>query len=444
MPDTPEGFILRASILSFRADPRIDGPDAATVFESDGAVAVRAGKIAALGPAGDVIAENRTLPVLNRTGDLIMAGFVDTHVHYPQYAIIASYGEQLLEWLNRYTFPEELRFADPAYAAKIAGIFLDGCLRCGTTTASVYPTVHTASVDAFCAAANERGMCMAVGKVLMDRNAPDGLKDAAQTAYDESAALIARWHNNARLTYAITPRFAVTSTPQQLEAAGALWRAHPGTLLQSHISENHAEIALVRGLFPYCADYFAVYEHFGLAGPGANFGHAIHLSERERAALAETGTGVSHCPTSNLFLGSGLMDLAGLRARGIPVGLATDVGGGTSLSSFATMRAAYEVARLSGDTLHPADAFYLATLGGARLLRLDDRIGNLEPGKDADLVVLDLASTPHLAHRNARADDHWDALFAQMIMADDRAVRETYVAGVKLYDRDRTAQKPDR
>jgi len=431
-------YILRGQVLAFRDDPFVTGPGQAVDFNSDGAIVVSAGKIKRVGNAADILRDAPHLSVHHYAGDMIMAGFVDCHVHYPQTEIIASYGEELLEWLNRYTFPAELKFADEAYARQVADYFLDTCIRNGTTTASVYATTHPQSVTAFFSAAEERGMCMVTGKGMMDRNAPAGLLDTPQSGYDQSKELIETWHGRGRFIYAITPRFAVTSSEGQLEAAGALWRAHPTALLQTHINENHNEIALVRSLFPDAEDYFAVYERFGLSGPGANFGHAIHMTEREKDAFAASGSGISHCPTSNLFLGSGLMDMETLREgrRDIPVGLATDIGGGSSFSMFHTMRASYEVCRLQGYNLHPAKAFYLATVGSAATLRLGNRIGNVRVGYDADLIVIDLDSTPQIARRMQHAKDHWEALFIQMIMADDRAVRATYINGRKVYGRE--------
>ena len=433
----PEPRILRGQTLRFVADPFTD-PEAALRHEADGAVLLSGGRIAALGPAAEILAAHPGVPVEDWRGHLLMAGFIDTHVHYPQMPIIASYGKQLLDWLNDYTFPAELAFADPAHAAAIAGQFLDELARNGTTTASVYCTVHPQSVDAFFAAAAARDMRMAAGKVLMDRHAPPGLTDDAQRGHDDSAALIARWHGKGRATYVVTPRFAVTSTPAQLQAAGALWHAHPGTLMQTHADENHNEIAWVGRLFPEAPDYLGVYEQYGLVGPGANFGHCIHLTAREIAMLRATGSGISHCPTSNLFIGSGLFDMAGLRAgaAAVSVGLGTDVGGGSSFSMFATMKAAYEVAQLRGHSLHPAQAFWLATIGGARLLQMEAQVGNLAPGMEADIIVLDPASRPLLAQRTARASGLADLLFALMILGDDRAVRATYAAGRKLHDRD--------
>jgi len=430
--------ILRGQTLSFRDDPFLVGPDAAVDFRSDGAVAIAGGRIIAAGAAGDILRAHPQAEVETWPHHLIMAGFVDCHAHYPQIGIIASYGEQLLEWLTKYTFPEECRFGDPAYAAVAADRFLGELLRNGTTTVSAYCTSHAASVDAFFAAAKARGMCVAAGKVMMDRNAPDALLDTAERGYEASKALIARWHRQDRLAYVVSPRFAITSTPAQLEAAGTLWREHPDTLMQTHLSENPKEIAWVRDLYPQAPDYLGVYERYGLVGPGANFGHAIHLSPREWASLAGTGSGISHCPTSNLFIGSGLFDMDAARERGTPiaVGLGTDVGGGSSFSMLATMKASYEICQLKGYSLHPAKAFWLATMGSAKVLRMDDRIGNLAAGYDADIAVLDLASTPLIAERTRRAADLWETLFIQMILGDDRAVAATYVAGRKVYSRD--------
>jgi len=437
MTKAADRSLLRGQVLSYQDDPFTAGPEAAVLFETDGAVLIDDGTIQNVGPAETIIRDNPGLAVQSFGQNLIMAGFIDSHVHYPQYEIIASYGEQLLEWLNRYTFPAELKFSDAGYARLAADFFLDDCLRNGTTSASVYATVHPQSVDAFFEAASDRNMCMATGKVMMDRGAPDGLIDTPQCAYDQSKALIERWHGKERLTYVVTPRFAVTSTAAQLQLAGALWAEHPSTLMQTHISENQNEIALVGDLFPDATDYFDVYERHGLVGRGSNFGHAIHLTQRERDAFRATGSGISHCPTSNLFLGSGLFDMQDLREgrRDVPVGLATDIGGGTSLSMFRTMKASYEVCRLGGYNLHPAKAFYLATLGSARALCLDDRIGNLAVGHDADLIVVDLHSTPAIANRMRTAEDLWDVLFVQMMMADDRAIRATFVNGQKMYSR---------
>lgn len=429
-------FALRGATLSFRDDPFRVPPETAVSHHSDGAVVISAGRIVEVGRAADVLARHSGIPVESYAGHLIMAGFVDSHVHYPQLEMIAAYGEQLLEWLNKYTFPTELKFSDERYARAAADTFLDACLRNGITTASVYCTVHPHSVDAFFNAAAARGMRMAAGKVMMDRNAPQGLCDSAESGYRESKALIERWHGTHRLTYAVTPRFACTSTPAQLEAAGTLWREHPGTLMQTHISESVYEIAWVKELYPGCTDYLGVYEQYGLLGPGANFGHAIHLTEREVARLSETGSGISHCPTSNTFIGSGLFDMAMLRDcdRPIEVGLATDIGAGSSLSMFQTMKSSYEISQLQGYSLHPIKAYYLATLGGAHLMRMGHKIGNLAPGYEADIIVVDLHSDPVIANRMCHVSDIWEALFVQMVLADDRAIRATYVGGRKVYE----------
>jgi guanine deaminase len=432
----PGRLILKGQTLSFTDDPFRVGPEAAVTHRSDGAVLIEDGSIRAVGPAAEILASDPTAPVVDYGDCLITAGFVDCHAHYPQLSIIASYGAQLLEWLEKYTFPTESAFADPERARAAASFFLDQGLRNGITTSSVYATVHPGSVDAFFEAASARGLRMACGKVLMDRNAPDALRDTAQTGYDQSKALIEKWHGVGRNIYAITPRFAPTSTPAQLEAAGALWKEYPETLMQTHLSENPKEIAWVEELFPEAPDYFGVYEIFGLTGPGAIFGHAIHLSARERAAIRDSGSAIAHCPTSNAFMGSGLFDMKGLRdtARPVTLGLATDVAGGSSLSMFATLRGAYEIAQLRGYSLHPAKAWYLASAGSAAAMGLDGRVGNLAPGMEADIVVIDLASTPLIANRMAGADSLWDALFAQMILADDRAIRATYAAGKLVFE----------
>ncbi len=426
-----DNLVLRGQTLSFTDDPFVAGPEAAVEHHADGAVWMEGGLIRGVGPAKEILKSAVGAAVVNYGDRLITAGFVDCHAHYPQLPIIASYGEHLLEWLEKYTFPTESRFNDADHAAAAADLFLDECLRNGITTASVYATVHSSSVDAFFEAAVERGLRMACGKVLMDRNVPDGLSDTAEDGYDQSKALIGKWHRVDRCVYAITPRFAPTSTPAQLEAAGALWKEYPDTLMQTHLAEDPKEIAWAAELFPDAPDYFGIYERFGLTGPGAIFGHAIHLTERERTALRQSGSAIAHCPTSNTFIGSGLFDMQGLRdcTRPVIVGLATDVAGGSSMSMFDVMRTAYEIAQLRGYSLHPAKAWYLAGVGSARAMRLDDRIGNLAVGFEADVTVIDMASTPLIAQRMAGAENLWDALFAQMILADDRAIHATYAAG---------------
>jgi guanine deaminase len=420
--------LLIGQTLSFDGDPFVSGPGAAR-HNARGGVLIEGGRIQAVGDASALRAAHPGADVHDYGQALISAGFVDAHIHYPQTAIIASWGKRLIDWLNGYTFPEETRFSDPDHARTAAETCLDLMLSHGTTTVCSYATIHPESVDAIFAAAQARGMRVLAGKTCMDRNAPEGLRDTAQSAHDDSAALIARWHGVDRLSYVITPRFAPTSTPAQLEALGALWVANPSLLMQTHLSEQHEEIAWVRELFPEARDYLDVYERFGLLAPGAVFGHAIHLTDRERARLAEVGAALVHCPTSNAFIGSGLFDLAGLKAGGQRVGLATDIGGGSSFSMLRTMAAAYEIAQLRGTAIHPAALWWLATAGSAASLGLSDRIGNLAPGMEADLVVIDLASTPAIAQRAARARDLWEAVFPTIMMGDDRAIRAVWVNG---------------
>jgi guanine deaminase len=422
--------LILGQVLRFDADPAVEGPEAAR-HERRGAILVRDGRIAEVGPADTLRAAHPGLPDDDHGERLILPGFVDAHAHYPQTAIIASWGKRLIDWLNTYTFPEEMRFGDPAYAAEVANRYLDLLLAHGTTTVSSYCTIHPESVDAFFAAAEARGMRVLAGKTCMDRDtAPPGLRDTAQSAYDDSKALLQRWHGHGRLSYVITPRFSPTSTAAQLDALGALWAEHPDCLMQTHLSEQTDEIAWMRSLYPVARDYLDTYESHGLLGARGLYGHAIHLEPREIDRLAETGAAVIHCPTSNTFIGSGLFDM-GLRAR-LRVGLATDTGGGSSFSMLRTMAAAYEVAQLRGIALHPSELVWLATGASAEALHLGDRIGRIEPGYEADLTVLDLASTPAIAQAAARADDIWEAVFPTIMMGDDRAVTATYIAGRKV------------
>ena len=421
--------LICGQLLWYDGDPLREGLQTARHL-SHGAVLVDAGRIVARGDAAALKAAHPGARITDHGTALISAGFVDAHVHYPQTAIIASWGKRLIDWLNTYTFPEEARFADPAYSHTIANRYLDLVLARGTTTICSYATIHPASVDALFTAAQTRGMRVFAGKTCMDRNAPDNLRDTALSAYDDSKALLNRWHGQDRLSYVITPRFSPTSTPEQLAALGALWREYPDCLMQTHLSEQVDEIAWVQALFPQSRDYLDTYEAQGLLQPGALFGHAIHLTARERARLAEVGAAVAHCPTSNTFIGSGLFDMT--LAQTLPVGLATDTGGGSSFSMLRTMAAAYEVAQLRGQSLHPAQLWWLATQGSARALKADHQIGNIAVGMEADLVVINLASTPAIAQATTRAEDIWQALFPTIMMGDDRAVKAVYVAGQVL------------
>ena len=436
---------VRGPALTFTGDPFRDGLDATMVHEPDAIVAMADGKIAHFGPAGRIAP---LLPAGTEVVDygrdaLISAGFIDTHVHYPQTPMIASHGAQLLDWLNKYTFPTELKFADKAHARAVARLFLQENLRNGITTSCVYCTVHPQSVDALFEEAERLGLRLAAGKVLMDRNAPAALLDTAQSGYDESQALIAKWHGRGRLLYAITPRFAVTSTPAQLAAAGALWQQHSDCLLQTHLAESRREVALIKELFPDQQSYLDVYDHHGLCDARAIFGHGIWLDEPEMQRLHASGASIAHCPTSNFFLGSGAFDLArAIRTdRPVRVGLGTDIGAGTSFSILATLGAAYKASQLNGHSLSAGHAYYLGTRGSARAMYLDDRIGSLAAGMEADLVVLDMRSTPLIDFRMNEAGTFAEQLFVQMTLGDDRAVQATYVAGRPAYVRTTDANR---
>jgi guanine deaminase len=424
--------LLLGQVLQFNDTPFGERPEDAATHIRRGAILVRDGVIAEVGEADALRAQHPEANVADMGDALLSPGFVDTHVHYPQTAIIASWGKRLIDWLNSYTFPEESRFGDAGHASQIAETYFDLVTAAGTTTTVSYCTIHPESVDAYFTAAQARGLRALGGKTCMDRNAPDTLLDTAQSAYDDSKALLERWHGQDRLSYVITPRFAPTSTPEQLEALGALWAEHPDLLMQTHISEQHEEIAWVADLFPDARDYLDVYEKFGLVGKGALLGHAIHLTERERDRIQELEASLIHCPTSNMFIGSGLFDMQGLMAQGHRIGLASDTGGGSSFSMLRTMAAAYEVGQLSGTALHPAQLWWLATAGSAASIHLDDKIGRLAPGFEADIIALDLASTPAIAQRAARAETIWEAVFPTIMMGDDRAISAAWAGGRKI------------
>ncbi|PKQ12616.1 MAG: guanine deaminase [Alphaproteobacteria bacterium HGW-Alphaproteobacteria-1] len=421
--------LLRGRLLTFHRAPESAEDSGAYTYLEDGGLLIGDGLIRRMGPFDEVSAEAHDVPVIDHRPHLMMAGFIDTHIHFPQVQVIASWGAQLLDWLNTYTFPEETRFASGAHSAAMARAFFDQIIAHGTTTAVAFCSVHKASVEAYFAEATRRNMRMLGGKVLMDRNAPEGLRDTAQSGYDDSTALIAKWHGTGRNGYVISPRFAITSTPEQMAMAQALAREHPDCHIQTHLSENKDEIAYTAQLYPRARDYLDVYESHGLLGPRALLGHAIHLEAREIDALAETGAHPIFCPTSNLFLGSGLFDEAGLRARGIVNGIATDVGGGTSYSMLQTLNEGYKVLQLRGQSLHPLRAFDWITRGNACVLGMADRIGTLEAGSEADIVVLNARSTPAMALRMERATRLAEELFVLQMMGDDRAIAEVYVAG---------------
>jgi guanine deaminase len=420
--------LYRSSILHFLSDPDINGDDAYEFFE-DGALIVVDGKVVDCGAANALMTAHQDAEIIDYQGKLIIPGMIDTHIHFPQCEVIASYGEQLLDWLNNFTFPAERQFEDKDYASHIANFFLDELLKCGTTTAMVFGTVHKQSVDAFFEASQKRNTRMICGKVMMDRNAPEFLVDTPECAYTDSKKLIERWHEKGRQLYAVTPRFAITSTNEQLDKAGQLLKQYPSVYLQTHISENKDEVAFVESLFPAAQDYLDVYDHFGLLGRRSVFAHGIHLQPREHKRLRETGASVSFCPTSNLFLGSGLLDVATLEKEQVAYSIATDVGGGTSFSMLQTLNEAYKVCQLQGQKLSPLKSLYLATLGNAKTLELDDKIGSFKRGNEADFAVLDFNSTPLMTLKQSRCKTLDEKLFAMIILGDDRAIAATYVAG---------------
>jgi len=424
----------RASILHLLDDPTKTA-EPAYAFHADGLLLVEDGRIVACGDHADLAETLGDAPVEDLSGKLITPGFIDTHIHFPQTDIIAAHGEQLLDWLERHTFPAEAAFANPAHAAEAADFFVRELLRNGTTTAMVFGSVHKGSVEALFAAALARDMRLIAGKSLMDRNAPPGLTDTVESSRADMQALIARWHGKGRLGYAVTPRFAISCSDAQLAMAGEVLAEHPTVWMQTHLAENLREIADTAALFPGARDYLEVYAGFGLMGARSVFAHCVHLDDSGFERLAEAGSAIAFCPTSNLFLGSGLFPLESARGHGVKVGIGTDVGAGTSFSVLHTLGEAYKVGQLRGDALDPFHALYLATLGGARALGLDNVIGNLAPGKEADFLVLDLAATPLLARRMPAARTLEDRLFALTVLGDDRVVERTYLAGVEQHRR---------
>jgi len=396
----------------------------------DGLLVIEDGEIAAVGARTQLAP---SLPddvhIAKHLDGLIVPGFIDCHVHFPQLDVIAAPGEQLMDWLERYTFPAEAAYADCAYARTAAKFFIEQLLIHGTTTALAFAPVHAEAVDALFEAALSRNMRLIAGKVLMDRNAPEALLETAEAGEAITRNSIQRWRGRGRLGYAVTPRFAPACSAELLEAAGRLLADNREVLLQTHLAESREETAKVESLFPEAQDYLDVYDRHGLLGERSVFAHCVHIDAGARRRIADAGARVAFCPTSNLFLGSGLFDYAAAREAGLRVGLGTDIGAGTSLSLFDTVNEAYKVCHLQGKPMAPMEAFHLATLGGARTLRLDSRIGNFEPGKEADFLVLDPAATPLIAHRIAQCRSLEERLFALMMLGDDRAVREVYLAG---------------
>lgn len=423
----------RASILHLLDDPTKSAE--AVVFHEDGLLLVEDGHVVACGDYESLHGLLGDAPVEDLTGKLITSGFIDTHIHFPQVDIIAAHGAQLLDWLEQHTFPAEAAFADPDHAAEAATFFIDELLRNGTTTALVFGSVHRGSVEALFRVALARDMRLIAGKSLMDRNAPEGLTDTVETSRADMESLIADWHGKGRLGYAVTPRFAISCSDAQLAMAGEVLAQNPGVWMQTHLSENQREIDETAALFPQASDYLDVYDRFGLLGKRSVFAHCVHLKGDAFERLAAKGGAVAFCPSSNLFLGSGLFPLETACAHGVKVGIGTDVGAGTSFSILHTLGEAYKVGQLRGTALDPFHALYLATLGGARALDLGDRIGNLAPGKEADFLVLDLAATPLLARRLGEDRSLENRLFALTVLGDDRVVERTYLAGVEQHRR---------
>ncbi len=433
---------IRGALLDCVGDPFYEPESQAVRYIADGLLLVRDGQIEALGTYADLVSRVGDRPLIDHSGQLIIPGLIDTHIHYPQTGMMAAYGEQLLEWLNRYTFPTERKFADPAYARSVAELFLDELLKHGTTTALVFAAVFPASVDAFFEAAEARNLRMISGKVMMDRNAPDYLSDTAQSSYDDSKALIEKWHGRGRLLYAVTPRFAGTSTEAQLRLAARLLDEFPDVYLHTHLSENVNEVTWIQELFPQYAGYLDVYDQTGLVRERSLFAHGVQLTDAEFQRLSEAKAAISFCPTSNLFLGSGLFRLEQAKnpEHPVKVGLGTDVGAGTSFSLLQTTNEAYKVAQLRGQKLSAFKALFLATLGGARALCLDDKLGSFDPGKEADFVVLNPQATPLLALRNEGGipptlDALEDLLFSLVILGGDRAVTATYIMGEQAFNK---------
>lgn len=410
--------------------------DQAVRYIEDGLLISYEGKISWFGTWEEGQSQlNADMNVQHYSDQLIVPGFIDTHIHFPQTEMIGAYGEQLLEWLNTYTFPTEIQFEDKAYADKIAQFFVNELLKNGTTTALVFCTVHPQSVDALFEVAEQHQMRLIAGKVMMDRHAPEALCDTAESAYTDSKALIEKWHGKGRNLYAITPRFAPTSTPEQLSAAGKLKAEFPDVYVHTHLSENKNEIAWVKDLFPEQKGYLDVYHHYGLTGSRSVFAHCVHLEDEEWDCIHQTDSAIAFCPTSNLFLGSGLFPLKKTWEKQVKVGLGTDVGAGTSFNQLQTLNEAYKVQQLQGDKLSAFEALYHATIGGAKALDLDEKLGNFNIGKEADFVVLDLKPTAIQALRQERAKGIDDAFFALMTMGDDRNIHSTYVFGQLAYSK---------
>ena len=421
----------RAALMHFTADPAARGESSCEYFDDGLLVIDGRGLIVECGAAKSLMPKYAGVPVTVHKNAMLAPGFVDTHTHFPQTGIVASYGADLLDWLNRYTFPAEEMFADERIAEDAAKFFIKQMLANGTTTALVFATSHKTSADAIFTQARKHNMRLASGKVLMNRNAPKNLRDNLRDGEKDTRALIRRWHGDGRLSYAITPRFAPTSTPSQLSLAGKLLREFPDVLMHTHLSENRRELKWVRELFPNDDDYLAVYEKRGLACERSVFAHCVHLSQSEWRRLSSSGCAVAHCPLSNFFLGSGMFDFAKAQKHKVRAGLGTDIGGGNSFSMLRVMEESYKTARMLGKDLTPLKMWHTATLGGASALAMDSRIGNFAAGKEADFIVLNLSPTELITRRLRACQTTSEKLFALAMLADDRLIKSAHILGKK-------------
>ncbi len=425
--------IIKGKILSYKNNPFIEEIEDSVNILYDGAILIKDGYIKEIDVFKVLKLKYPNIKVFDYGENLITAGFVDCHMHYPQTGIIASHGKRLLDWLNYYTFPEEKKFKDRQYSKKIAKLTLDLCIKNGTTTVASFCTTSINSVEVFFEEAEKIKMCVVAGKTCMDRNAPKYLIDTPFSSYNESKNLIKKWHLKKRNIYAITPRFAPTSSPKQLEMLGSLWSEYPDCLMQTHLSEQKEEIEWVKKLFPESKSYLEVYRNFNLVKKNSIFGHCIHLSDREIDVLKECQSSIAHCPTSNTFIGSGIINLKKFINKNINVGLATDIGGGTSFSGFKTISETYKIAQLNNLSLTPAQLFWLSTVGSSKALNLEDKIGNIQKGNYADFIVINLGSTNEIEQRRQRAENFWEEFFPTLIMGDDRSIVATWIAGEQIF-----------
>ncbi|MES3002305.1 MAG: guanine deaminase [Pseudomonadota bacterium] len=423
---------FRASILRF-AD------DASAVYEEDGLLVVgpdAGGRqvVRAVGSYQKIAGNFPGVAVEHLPGRIIAPGFIDLHIHFPQLDVIGSPAAGLLPWLENYTFPHESRFSDEAHARELATFFVDELLRHGVTTALAFATSHPSSVNALMAEAQSRGMRLIAGKVLQDRHSPDGVRDETEQSLIDTESLIAKWHGNGRLGYAITPRFAPSCSEAQLRGAGELAAKYPDVWIQSHVAENLDEVKWARELFPSSRSYLSIYDDFGLMRERSIYAHCIHFDDEDRALMRSTGAAAAVSPTSNLFLGSGFFDYEGAQRVGFKHGLASDVGGGTSFSPFHTMLAAYYVGREGqtkpGISLSPQNLWWQHTAGAAKALGLEGVVGNLQPGCEADFIVIDPKATPLLARKTANAASLDELLFSLIVLGDDRAIERAALEGV--------------